>query len=56
MSSVGIYEVDALMQNSAANYGYGFEAFQLQLCVSASYGNGDGIVQASISGGFLGIS
>jgi hypothetical protein len=42
MSSVGIHEVDARMQNSAANYGYEFEAFQLQLRIVANSGNGDG--------------
>ncbi|CAJ2668639.1 unnamed protein product [Trifolium pratense] len=36
------------LKNSAESYGYGFEAFRLQLCISASSGNDDGIVQACL--------
>ncbi|PNX65427.1 hypothetical protein L195_g054531 [Trifolium pratense] len=46
-------KVDTPMQNSAERYGYGFEAFRLKLCISASSGNDNGIVQAYLQVGSL---
>jgi hypothetical protein len=53
MRSLGFSEVGHMMKNYAENSDYEFKAFGCKLCVSASYRIGDGIVQASVSGGFL---